>query len=299
MEDLNKISTTKVGDSIHFYVNNKDSKGTVVKMDHSYITVLKDDGNFQHIHINDTFFVKDILINKTWNDMDATEQYDMLVNIHAPTPRFLGKKWEVLPKELKEALVKSTPEGGKVSGVNTGVKIPKGGGEDVGDAEEDYEGIHIEEDKEQFKHDEVKPTTKNNAMEASHKDDEVKEEWDGKFTSKEKEGNVFSHTLIKPNKNDALELGGAVTSGTAGVSNAVYGGEDKERENQNSVIGKPKIKKSWENWLEKEGGMGDGGSPATTQGRDSGYETFNPVYGKKQRHGGQSKDKEEDEMQEK
>ncbi len=265
MEDLNKISTTKVGDSIHFYVNNKDSKGTVVKMDHSYITVLKDDGNFQHIHINDTFFVKDILINKTWNDMDATEQYDMLVNIHAPTPRFLGKKWEVLPKELKEALVKSTPEGGKVSGVNTGVKIPKGGGEDVGDAEEDYEGIHIEEDKEQFKHDEVKPTTKNNAMEASHKDDEVKEEWDGKFTSKENE----------------------------------YGQSDEEIENQNSVIGKPKIKKSWENWLEKEGGMGDGGSPATTQGRDSGYETFNPVYGKKQRHGGQSKDKEEDEMQEK
>ena len=208
MEDLNKISTTKVGDSIHFYVNNKDSKGTVVKMDHSYITVLKDDGNFQHIHINDTFFVKDILINKTWNDMDATEQYDMLVNIHAPTPRFLGKKWEVLPKELKEALVKSTPEGGKVSGVNTGVKIPKGGGEDVGDAEEDYEGIHIEEDKEQFKHDEVKPTTKNNAMEASHKDDEVKEEWDGKFTSKENE----------------------------------YGQSDEEIENQNSVIGNQKLK---------------------------------------------------------
>ena len=269
MEDLNKISSTKVGDSISFYLNNKQDNGTVVKMEHSFITVLKDNGDLQHIHINDTFFVKDILLNKTWDDMNENERFDMLTKVHAPTPRYLSKSWKQLPKELQETLLKSSPEGGKVSGSNTGAKVPSGGGEEVKDAEEDYEGIHIEEDKEQFKHDEVKPTTKNNAMESSHKEDEKKEEWDGKFSSKE-----------------APEL-------TEGVKKVNDEAKAKVKVLDNIY------RSSWETWLEKEGGMGDGGSPATTKGRDSGYETFNTVYSKVGRHGGQTKDKEEDEMQEK
>ena len=60
MEDLNKITSTRVGDNIHFFVNGAEDKGTVVKMDSKYVTVVKDDGNFQDIHINDTFFIKDI-----------------------------------------------------------------------------------------------------------------------------------------------------------------------------------------------------------------------------------------------
>ena len=42
MEDLNKISSTRVGDNTHFYVNGQENKGTVVKMDTSYVTVIKD-----------------------------------------------------------------------------------------------------------------------------------------------------------------------------------------------------------------------------------------------------------------
>ena len=57
MEDLNKISSTRIGDNIHFFLNGEEGSGTVVKMDTGYVTVLKDDGNFQSIHINDTFFI--------------------------------------------------------------------------------------------------------------------------------------------------------------------------------------------------------------------------------------------------
>ena len=104
MEDLNKISSTRVGDNIHFYVNGQEDKGTVVKMDTSYVTVLKDDGNFQDIHINETFFIKDILLNKTWNDMNMEERTVKLHEIKAYSPRFLAKSWQELPRELKIVL---------------------------------------------------------------------------------------------------------------------------------------------------------------------------------------------------
>jgi len=104
MEDLNKISSTRVGDNIHFYVNGQENKGTVVKMDTSYVTVIKDDGKFQDIHINDTFFIKDILVNKTWNDMNMEERTVKLHEIHAYSPRFLAKSWQELPRELKVVL---------------------------------------------------------------------------------------------------------------------------------------------------------------------------------------------------
>jgi hypothetical protein len=54
----------------------------------------------------------------------------------------------------------------------------------------------------------------------------------------------------------------------------------------------------WEQWLDKDGGMGGGSPPASTssnnsaQTNDSGV--YNPVYGEKGRHGGQGKDKEEE-----
>ena len=104
MEDLNKISSTRVGDNIHFYINGAEDKGVVVKMDTGYVTVLKDDGNFQDIHINDTFFIKDILVNKTWNDMTMEERTVKLHEIKAYSPRFLAKSWQELPRELKVVL---------------------------------------------------------------------------------------------------------------------------------------------------------------------------------------------------
>ncbi len=104
MEDLNKISSTRVGDNIHFYVNGAEDKGVVVKMDTGYVTVLKDNGDFQDIHINDTFFIKDILVNKTWNDMNMEERTVKLHEIKAYSPRFLAKSWQELPRELKVVL---------------------------------------------------------------------------------------------------------------------------------------------------------------------------------------------------
>ena len=52
-------------------------------MSNEYVMVAKDNGDFEDIHINDTFFVKDILVNKQWNDMDDQERYEALNKIHA------------------------------------------------------------------------------------------------------------------------------------------------------------------------------------------------------------------------
>ena len=104
MEDLNKITSTRVGDNIHFFVNGAEDKGTVVKMDSKYVTVVKDDGNFQDIHINDTFFIKDIIVNKSWNDMTMEERTVELHKVHAYSPRFLAKTWKELPQSLKDVM---------------------------------------------------------------------------------------------------------------------------------------------------------------------------------------------------
>ena len=105
--DMNKITHTKVGDDIHFYVNGKEDRGIVVKMGSSYIQVFKEDGGIHDIHINDTFFVKDIVVNKTWDKMDSTERYEALNKVHAPSPRFIMKSWADLPAEIKQLLSKT------------------------------------------------------------------------------------------------------------------------------------------------------------------------------------------------
>jgi len=105
--DMNKITHTKVGDDIHFFVNGKEDRGVVVKMGSSYIQVFKEDGMVHDVHINDTFFVKDIVVNKTWDKMDDTERYEALMKIHAPSPRFIMKDWDQLPKEIQELLTKT------------------------------------------------------------------------------------------------------------------------------------------------------------------------------------------------
>jgi len=99
--DMNKIKNTKIGDDIHYYINGVEGRGIVVKMANEYLEVFKENGQLGTIHINDTFFVKDILVNKQWNDMDDQERYEALNKIHAPTPRFIMKAWEDLPEEIK------------------------------------------------------------------------------------------------------------------------------------------------------------------------------------------------------
>ena len=106
--NTNKITSTKVGDDIHFYVNGTEDRGIVVKMNNEYVTVFKESTQaYDDIHINDTFFIKDILVNKEWNKMDDIERYEVLKKIHAPSPRFISKAWEDLPKEITELLQKN------------------------------------------------------------------------------------------------------------------------------------------------------------------------------------------------
>ena len=106
--NTNKITNTKIGDDIHFYVNGTEDRGIVVKMNNDYVTVFKESTQaYDDIHINDTFFIKDILVNKEWNKMDDIERYDALKKIHAPSPRFISKVWEDLPKDIKELLQKN------------------------------------------------------------------------------------------------------------------------------------------------------------------------------------------------
>tara|TARA_R110002051_G_scaffold127106_1_gene200750 strand:+ start:5673 stop:7223 length:1551 start_codon:yes stop_codon:yes gene_type:complete len=104
----NKIKNTKIGDDIHFFVNGTEDRGIVVKMNNEYVTVFKESTqNYDDVHIDDTFFIKDILINKEWDKMEDVERFELLQSIHAPTPRFLTKSWDQLPKEIKTLLVKN------------------------------------------------------------------------------------------------------------------------------------------------------------------------------------------------
>ena len=108
---MNKIKNTKVGDDIHYYINGQEGRGIVVKMANEYLEVFKEDGQLGTIHINDTFFVKDILINKQWDDMDNIERYEALTKIHAPSPRYITKQWNDIPEEIKVLLQKQMPGG--------------------------------------------------------------------------------------------------------------------------------------------------------------------------------------------
>lgn len=203
MVDMNKIKNTRVGDDIHYYDNGKDGRGIVVKMGSSYITVAKEDGTFSDIHINDTFFVKDIILNKTWDQMDSLERISALKAAHAPSPRFVAKAWDDLPNELKEVLTKEgfTYEDGETAEVETkdhertnsqnddqkkdaeydpATGSHKSDVEETAlgtigqsphlgistnesrtvDAPEDYEGQTHDDKDEEFKHEELKPETK-------------------------------------------------------------------------------------------------------------------------------------------
>ncbi len=136
--DQNKLKNTKIGDHINYYDNGVSGNGIVTKMSGQFIQIHKDDGKFYNININDTFHVSDILINKTWDDMDLEERTDELMKIKAYSPRFLSKSWDQLPRELQDVMKSSIEDGAlgntgssPTTGVST--KIPF-------DAPKDYEG---------------------------------------------------------------------------------------------------------------------------------------------------------------
>ena len=157
--DLNKLKNTKIGDHINYFDNGVNDNGIIAKMSSSYITIFKEDGTFHDVHINDTFFVKDILIDKTWNQMNMEERTQELIKVKVLSPRFVTKSWEDLPQELRD-VIKSDVEQGSYGnaggnpnmGVSTDTKT---------DATEDYEGETHEDKDEEFKHEETKPKTDN------------------------------------------------------------------------------------------------------------------------------------------
>jgi len=184
-------------------------------MDTGYVTVLKDDGNFQDIHINETFFIKDILVNKTWNDMSLEERTVVLHKIKAYSPRFIGKSWQELPRELKDVLEKSNVESSKLG---TAAGNPESGVEtnQKDDATDDYEGQTEDEKKEQFKHEDKKPVTKS-------MQEQIWEDWLNKETM---------------SGGDSSPAQTAITTGTTGMYNAVYGkdgrikGQEKDKDEE-------------------------------------------------------------------
>jgi hypothetical protein len=219
MEDLNKITSTRVGDNIHFFVNGAEDSGTVVKMNTSFVTVVKDDGIFQDIHINDTFFIKDIIVNKTWNDMSMEERTIALHDIHAYSPRFLAKSWQQLPKELKDVMLeKSNVEQGHYGSAGRASHVVETS--TAFDADEDYDGESDDTKEEQFKHDKEKPKVTNKTMQ-----EEIWEQWLDKGEGMG-EGSAPAQT--------------SMVTGTTGVYNAVYGkdgrikgqSEDKEEDTE-------------------------------------------------------------------
>ena len=286
MEDLNKITSTRVGDNIHFFVNGAEDSGTVVKMDTSYVTVVKRDGNFQDIHINDTFFIKDILVNKTWNDMTMEERTTELHKVHAYSPRFLAKSWKELPKELKDVM-KSNVEQGHLGGGGRSSQVVETS--TAFDADEDYEGESHDTKEEQFKHDKEKPKVTEKSTRAA------------------RGGNMNSGTTLRPSDiTDLQNLDGTGKPKATPTSETKYFGANGKQITREEHESSSDIKQSygsmqeqlWEQWLDKDGGMGGGSPPASTssnnsaQTNDSGV--YNPVYGDKGRHGGQGRDKEEE-----
>ena len=154
---MNKITKTRVGDDIYFYVNGVEDRGIVAKMSTTYITVFKEDGRFYDIPMNDTFHVSEILVNKTWDSMSMEERTEQLQKAHAYSPRFLAKSWADLPQELKDILKSDVEQGayGTTGGrpfIGVSTQTPF-------DAEEDYEGQSHDDKSEEFKHEHKKPKT--------------------------------------------------------------------------------------------------------------------------------------------
>lgn len=168
MVDLNKLTQTRVGDHISYYQNGVQDNGVVAKMASSYITVLKEDGSFSDVHINDTFFVDNILVDKTWDEMNMEEKTESLVKIKAYSPRYLTKTWDQLPKELREVLQSDQEHGayGNIGGrPNVGIST-----DTPIDADDEYEGNSHDEMQidNQFQHDVKSPKTAEKAGEFTY-----------------------------------------------------------------------------------------------------------------------------------
>ena len=317
MNNLNKITHTKVGDNIHYYINGDEGRGIVVKMNNAYVSVLKESGGIDEIHINDTFFIKDIITNKSWNDMSYEERTEELQKAHAFSPRFLSKTWEELPKELKDVLQKTNIEdsthgqiGGNRAGVSTDTDV---------ETPEDYKGESKDDKKEEFKHEKEKPTVdKNNGMEESHKEDKdgMHEDWRKTGGNDDKQKNYINKDYVAPTNRRVSPR--ASTTGwqkmidanapkkkqpkAVADENTKYFDDKgnpttKEQHEAYATKGEFKADDLWKSWLAQKEGDGAGNSGVTSLDTTG---TYNARYSdSKGRYRDQEKDKDENDKEEK
>jgi len=262
MINQNKILSTKIGDDIHFYINGKEGRGIIVKMSNEYVMVAKEDGDFQDIHINDTFFVRDIIVNKTWDLMEDEERYEALVKIHAPTPRFLSKSWIELPEEIKKLLTQKTSDDDERGDVDPKDNIDEDSSGDLSSSGE-YENKPAPRSYLADKPVKVN-NKKNNGIEASHKkEDDMDTDWRGEKEGKSQETrdddkkedkkdgeeeNKKTHDLkhAKEDINEHIKEMDKEKSDDFKKLKPVYEGDTKQAK-----------KASWEIWLEDKALSGD------------------------------------------
>lgn len=189
--DMDKLADTKLGDKIKYFDNGVEGNGTVVKISGSYITLLKSNGYFQDIHINDTFHVSEIVKGKPWNSLSAEDRTEALTKARCPLS-YVTRNWLEIPSEAREYiskvnLVKSDVEDGVYGDVPTTTMF---------DAPKDYEGESHRDVENEFQHDEGKPETSmtgHNKMDHSRTmiggvSDAKKEEEYKKMIEEEKKG---------------------------------------------------------------------------------------------------------------
>jgi len=138
--DMDKLADTKLGDKIKYFDNGISGDGTVVKISGSYITLLKSNGYFQEIHINDTFHVSEIVKGKPWNKLSNDERSEALTKARCPLS-YITRSWLEIPEEARQYIskvniVKSDVEDGKYGDVPTNTFF---------DADDDYEEDHRSE----------------------------------------------------------------------------------------------------------------------------------------------------------
>ena len=311
MEDLNKISSTRVGDNIHFYVNGQENKGTVVKMDTSYVTVLKDDGNFQ--------------------------------DIKAYSPRFLAKSWQDLPRELKVVLEDTAKDAttgeerifdGKEDNAlpaaseqshqaaSRAAKKPESGQGTHNSDLANAEGIKTQKQI-PIRPDYSTADSQNTGAPAGEKiDDKILTDMQSDWQADElntggvrppKGGKSPKDMETKKSNVEQGHLGSAGRASHVVETNIDFDApddyegqtEDEKKEQFKHEDKKPQTtnktlqEQLWEDWLNKEssGNMGDGGSPAQTSITTGTTGMYNAVYGKDGRIKGQEKDKDEEETE--
>jgi len=249
LPDKNKIADVQLNDTIKYYLNGEEGKGTVYAMTTEFFTVRKESGGYQDIQISDVFFVDQILTkSRTWAHMEVNERADILGAARAPLS-YVTRDWADIPAEAQK-VIKSNFEQGKYGGIDTSIHF---------DAPEDYEATEINDDESNFKHDNLNAdtsTTESEQVPDSYKKPEVEnKDGSGKGDAgtammagvksdddieEEKKGKQNEEYLGKEDRGVVEDLdkeNSSMSTGDVGSFNGVHNTR-YEREEEGNKIGK-------------------------------------------------------------